>query len=343
MSGAFSFGLAGWPQIRHIAVTEATRLALPQAGPMGRERKMTKSFDDYIARAANLLEEGFSTKQAQKDAAEYVGRAFDFARENFRVARQYERGDRAWNEMPDAWRALDMPYSPANWNAKRAAQFTAYPGAVNMANICAELRSKIMAAPVVKKEPQKTAAQIAEDAKRRTCQICGRPIFAETGVIAHHGYERPGDGYQTASCPGARKLPFESSRDDLIHHIDGQKAERQRLIAIKGKIAAEEAPVIVSYEVERLIDGKPIYRRGERVMQMVNLSVTRGNFDALKRLHSKAPGLAVTFDYLLSSAVKTLETKISNKLEYIRHQEARAAEWKQAERWNGQTKEWVAA
>lgn len=54
----------------------------------------------------------------------------------------------------------------------------------------------------------------------RTCQICGRPIFAETGVIAHHGYRRPFEGYQTASCFGARHLPFEKSRDRLGEWID---------------------------------------------------------------------------------------------------------------------------
>jgi hypothetical protein len=47
------------------------------------------------------------------------------------------------------------------------------------------------------------------------CQICGRGIKANTGVIAHHGYERPGDGWQSASCMGARYLPYEVSCDML--------------------------------------------------------------------------------------------------------------------------------
>lgn len=64
------------------------------------------------------------------------------------------------------------------------------------------------------------AAVEAEKMKHaRTCQICGRPIFAETGVIAHHGYRRPYEGYQTKSCYGARHLPFEKSRDILGEYI----------------------------------------------------------------------------------------------------------------------------
>ena len=48
-----------------------------------------------------------------------------------------------------------------------------------------------------------------------TCQICAREIKANTGVIAHHGYRRPGGGWQTASCAGARFLPYEKACDRL--------------------------------------------------------------------------------------------------------------------------------
>lgn len=44
-----------------------------------------------------------------------------------------------------------------------------------------------------------------------TCQICGREIKAKRGRIAHHGYKRPHIGWQTASCLGARGLPYEVS------------------------------------------------------------------------------------------------------------------------------------
>ena len=73
------------------------------------------------------------------------------------------------------------------------------------------------------------AARIAEPVT--TCQICGRAILAKTGLIAHHGYQRPdGRGYQTASCPGARELPYEVSRDfiptvrdGLLRHAEGDE------------------------------------------------------------------------------------------------------------------------
>lgn len=49
-----------------------------------------------------------------------------------------------------------------------------------------------------------------------TCQICGRSIKATTGLIAHHGYQRPHkQGWQSGSCFGARALPYELSCDRL--------------------------------------------------------------------------------------------------------------------------------
>lgn len=47
------------------------------------------------------------------------------------------------------------------------------------------------------------------------CQICERPIGVKAGVIAHHGYRRPGHGRQTSSCYGARRLDWAHDRQAL--------------------------------------------------------------------------------------------------------------------------------
>jgi hypothetical protein len=53
-----------------------------------------------------------------------------------------------------------------------------------------------------------------------TCQICGREIKAKKGIIAHHGYQRPGQGWQTSSCFGARWRPYEVACDALPPAIE---------------------------------------------------------------------------------------------------------------------------
>jgi hypothetical protein len=55
---------------------------------------------------------------------------------------------------------------------------------------------------------------------KTTCQICGRAIKAKTGLIAHHGYRRPHQGWQTRSCFGARYRPYEVACDALPGAIE---------------------------------------------------------------------------------------------------------------------------
>lgn len=52
-----------------------------------------------------------------------------------------------------------------------------------------------------------------------TCQICGRAIKANTGLIAHHGYRRPYPQLQTRSCFGARRLPYEVAHDAIDEYL----------------------------------------------------------------------------------------------------------------------------
>jgi hypothetical protein len=54
------------------------------------------------------------------------------------------------------------------------------------------------------------------DQVRGTCSCCFRDTAViETGRMAHHGYERPGDGAQSASCAGVRFRPLEVSTEGL--------------------------------------------------------------------------------------------------------------------------------
>lgn len=75
------------------------------------------------------------------------------------------------------------------------------------------------------------------ESRRRPCQICGRHIvtsvskYGENVKVAHHGYQRPqGWGMQTASCPGARALPFTVSRDLLARYLKNNKKYREEFV-----------------------------------------------------------------------------------------------------------------
>jgi hypothetical protein len=105
------------------------------------------------------------------------------------------------------------------------------------------------------------AAAKAAATPTTTCQICGRAIMATTGVIAHHGYTRPnrGSGWQTASCMGARALPYEVSRDLIPVAIRQVESYRDRMIEAAG--ALEAGPPTITTAPRRRFDGttqKPV-------------------------------------------------------------------------------------
>lgn len=69
------------------------------------------------------------------------------------------------------------------------------------------------------------------------CQVCGRQIEANTGKIALHGYTRK-RGWQTASCGGAKYLPYEKSwlaLPGVIASIESFiEAQQEYLAQLKG-------------------------------------------------------------------------------------------------------------
>jgi hypothetical protein len=69
---------------------------------------------------------------------------------------------------------------------------------------------------VVKGRAPVAPKPVNPDQVRGTCSCCFRDTTVlDTGRMAHHGYQRPGDGYQSASCSGVRFLPLEVSTEGL--------------------------------------------------------------------------------------------------------------------------------
>jgi hypothetical protein len=134
-----------------------------------------------------------------------------------------------------------------------------------------------------KRKVEIAAEKAAKTAKSMTCQCCGRQIFAQRGKIAHHGYERPGYGWQTASCMGALYLPFEVDRErlaDLIVRLEHELQEtRENLVNIR----AEKVKLAFSIEV----DCEPYwdmssYRSVQRTRRNEIRFYSRKEFAALK-------------------------------------------------------------
>lgn len=279
----------------------------------------TDKFERLFSRAEVLLAEGFGTKAAKKAALEAVSYAYESAA---------------------GYDFYDAPHSLNNWRPKHAA---AYPVLAPFGDRAFALRGKIAATEVVAKPKVKTAAQLKKDAESKTCQVCGRPIFAEVGVIAHHGYTRPGDGWQTASCSGARELPFEADRAVLGAYIERVRAYQANAKADRKSVAAETTPIVLSYEKALpKREGAPCWERP--AYETIRFSITRKTFAAAIAEHgARLPWFSGndSFDGYLARDLAARDAEIKATADYIKFQQGRYDGWEKTFEFVGGT--WVAA
>lgn len=189
---------------------------------------------------------------------------------------------------------------------------------------------------IVKRVPgELTDKQRAEQAEREAeamhCQCCGRLIMANTGRIAHHGYERPDSGWQTASCMGALYEPFEQGRERLGAMI--KSMQQHRLILIKSRDAAKSEHRDIEVTWTDFSAKRDRYAKAPTVTTSIN----RANFGAVMsvsshleshlRMHSVRD-----FDELKRREVDKLAVKIGQLVVTIKAEQARYNGWKQTHR-----------
>lgn len=305
----------------------------------------------WFAKALESLQryedEGLVQKGEFADLKSTFNRAFDKSwskhmREPFLNAGRWENLSEAEYKFesamgyPQCHTAVGMMKRLQHKNAPQGAMLHAMISVLEecmpIAKRTTELKDKIgKRAPAMTRTRQ---AEIDREAKSMTCQICGRGILAETGVIAHHGYERPGDGYQTASCPGARELPFEADRAALGLYIEALKAS---------KASAEEALVRVTEETTALVwkyDDHSIPRKRWEPQATKTVIVTR---ETWAEHHAEAMGTGqagllrnVTFDNLKSAKMGELRQKIKYLGDAIVQQTKRFDAWVKTRDWDGE-------
>lgn len=180
---------------------------------------------------------------------------------------------------------------------------------------------------------EETAANAVRRAEREaaamTCQCCGIRYLANTGTIAHHAYERPGQGWQTASCMGAKYPPFEASRDRLGDLIDWYRDQHARHVAERETINDETNGFNLSYTDY----AAPRDRRFGH--PSVSFIVTRATFDALVAEHGpkvRHSGIAgnsfwISFDEEKTAELKNRDRVIADLLSEWKHQTWRYATW----------------
>lgn len=142
------------------------------------------------------------------------------------------------------------------------------------------------------------------------CQVCEREIKSSLGRIAHHGYQRPGDGWQTDSCMGALELAFERGHDALDRFIESLASQLAALKRGREKHDAERLPIPnpdYTYWLSRhgrnwrgaLVEAPP-----------ANIEPGHAKYESLRRSH-----------------LQRMDNEIDSTEQYLAYQRARRAGW----------------
>lgn len=190
---------------------------------------------------------------------------------------------------------------------------------------------------------EETAANAARKAAREraamTCQCCGRKHLANKGVIAHHGYTRPGYGWQTSSCFGARALPFEVDRAKLGEMIDFLKARKEGMVEYRAKTASEELPINAQWEENVYENGKRVYWMGKPKTEIKRFDVTRANWEEFKAVRGNSFYVR-KFDDFKVSELQYQDRKLEAITKDIEESQKRYDSWKQTHTWNTEAETW---
>lgn len=184
---------------------------------------------DRVRAAIDLIRDGLAAGGIRnvdyQEAKSRLGRALDEAWDRQVSAPFFHAG--RWEAQPGPVQALNHACSPSSLHdllavAKRLdASDATGPAVEAMRALTAEVlplaeASRDLKGLVVKGRAPAPPKPVNPDQVRGTCSCCFRDTAViDTGRMAHHGYERPGDGYQSASCAGVRFPPLEVSTEGL--------------------------------------------------------------------------------------------------------------------------------
>lgn len=188
-------------------------------------------------------------------------------------------------------------------------------------------------------------AKIAREAATMTCQCCARKHLANRGWIAHHAYQRPGEGWQTASCMGAKELPFEVDRATLGKLIEILKNHKAQMEATLAKVVTEELPITLIHSFIDWISSGQFGYKADRVERTIEFDVTRANWDSVVNAEDNVEIFLNhqwnSFDRVKQYDIQIRQDQIINIQHEINQQTKRYEGWKQTHEWSQDKQAWI--
>ncbi len=171
------------------------------------------------------------------------------------------------------------------------------------------------------------------EANTMTCQCCARKFLANMGTIAHHGYQRPGGGFQTASCIGAKHKPFEVARDRLKKHIDAQKEHLKAKKLARDHIHNEHDAIIRTTQKRAKDAWAP--------KEYAHITVTRDSFDGQRDELRTVHHWYGSYEELKANELDKRDREIKSLKDYILYQTGRYNGWTVTHEWSEAKGTWV--
>lgn len=116
--------------------------------------------------------------------------------------------------------------------------------------------AKYLRSKVVKGRAPSTRPAKPENPNKvvRTCPCCFRKVAVVNGTMAHHGYERPGGGFQTASCPGIKFQPLERSNEGLVWLISHTRSLLSKArVLFEGRHTVDRLPYRIGFSKVEMV------------------------------------------------------------------------------------------
>ncbi|MHC2462497.1 hypothetical protein [Bradyrhizobium embrapense] len=166
------------------------------------------------------------------------------------------------------------------------------------------------------------ARQAQEDYEagaQMTCQLCGRLIRSKHGTIAHHGYTRPGGGWQTSSCDGTHHPPFEVSNAHLVKTIADYEALCESQALRIENVRNEGEPVEVRI--------KPHWSENRRHPYVFRFE--RSNFDRVRASSERQLQSRLTFEDYKDEFLAVLAASLDQTRSILGELRERNKNWRQ--------------
>lgn len=181
--------------------------------------------------------------------------------------------------------------------------------------------------------------KVEAEGERMTCQCCGGSYLAKLGTIAHHGYQRPGTGWQTASCMGAKFVPFENGHarlDQLIATLEGRMKDLKKAVKETQEEKVEVRFTFPDYSQPRSRTfGQPTK----------TVSFTRQTFDQVKKENAEGwrrMASGHSFEECQQRQIAKYESQYTATKTFHREATKRRVDWKHTHDYDKKQKVWQA-